>query len=111
MHVETCLLHGVGDVWPRESEILERPDDAAVERRISHWLACAGGELALDINWRGSRRAGRHAGPIEDVLSILGLGQEEASRRALHLNAEKEVDGSKIFHGKLKTELINNLVK
>ena len=77
MHVETCLLHGVGDVWPRESEILERLDDAAVERRISHWLACAGGELTLDINWRGSWRAVRHAwtGPRSFMATQDGVDQ------------------------------------
>lgn len=74
MHVETCLLHGVGEVWAREGEILERADDAAVERRIRHWCACAGGELALDINWRGSRCVVRHAGSVKDVFSILCLG-------------------------------------
>lgn len=65
----------------------------------------------MDSNRSGGRRAVRHASAFEDVIGVLSLGEKEAGLCAPHLDAEEEVNWTKVLHGELKTKLIDDAVK
>jgi hypothetical protein len=88
MHVKADLLHGVGDVRPCESQVLEGAHKAAVgcgisNSRTAHKAAVGCGisnsrtnisrDFGTSVDWGGARIAGAHAVALQDVQSILTL--------------------------------------
>jgi hypothetical protein len=73
VHMETDLLHGVGDVWPSEGEVLKGTDKTLVPSgvldRVTHGLR----ELRLRVDWGKAGLAVTHLGPLQNVKSVLPL--------------------------------------
>jgi hypothetical protein len=67
MHVQTDLLHGVGDVGPCECQVLESSFNAPELRGVlngRHRVPC---QLRLEVDWSRARLAVRHDRTFEDV--------------------------------------------
>jgi hypothetical protein len=58
------MLDGVGDVGPREGEVLERAYQALVRHRVGDRGPVVLRELRLSVNRRGARLAVGHASPL-----------------------------------------------
>lgn len=100
VHVQTHLVDCIGNLRPRECEILKGASDAAVERSIREWLSITGRCFWLRVDWSGRRFAVGHAGALEDVIGVLLLMKKEPVRSPLNLYAEEEVEGSEVLHRK-----------
>jgi hypothetical protein len=61
MHVEVGLLNDIGDIGPRQSEVLKTTDKAAVDRRIDDGVTNIGGDLCLRVERSGGGMAAEHA--------------------------------------------------
>jgi hypothetical protein len=73
MYVKADLLHGVGDVRPCESQVLEGAHKAAVGCGISNSRTNISRDFGTSVDWGGARIAGAHAVALQDVQSILTL--------------------------------------
>lgn len=111
VHVEADLLDGVGDLRPRDRQVLERAGNTVIGRGIINAWSIGGRQFALGVDRRGRWAAGVHAGAIQDVGSVLLLAEEEASRRARDVDAEEEMQGAKVLHGKLRDELSDDVAE
>ena len=83
------MLNSVGDVGPREGEVLEGACQAPVRRRISDRGAVVFRELRLGVNRRGAGLAVGHASPLQDVEGVLTLMQEESLGPTFGSDAEE----------------------
>jgi hypothetical protein len=101
VHMQAHLLDGVGDVWPREGEVLEGASQAAVGRRVGNRRPVVLRELSLSVDRRGVGLAVRHASPLQDVDGVLALVEEETLRPALGGDAEEVVEGPQVLHREL----------
>jgi hypothetical protein len=52
VHMETDLLHGVGDVRPSEGEVLKGTGKAPVPGGVLDRVTCGPRELRLRVDWR-----------------------------------------------------------
>jgi hypothetical protein len=57
MHVEAGLLNDIGDVGPRQCEVLETTGMAAVDQRIDDEVTNVGGEPCLRVDQSGGGNA------------------------------------------------------
>jgi hypothetical protein len=73
VHMEAHLLDGVGDVRPRESEVLERSCQAPVRCRVCYQGPVVLKELRLSVNRRGAGLAVGHVSPLQNVGGVLAL--------------------------------------
>jgi hypothetical protein len=73
VHMETDLLHGVGDVQPGESEVLKGTDKTPVPDGVLDWATLGLRELRLCVDWGGAGLAVNHLGPLQNVKSVLPL--------------------------------------
>jgi hypothetical protein len=74
VHVEAHLLDSVGNVEPGEGEVLESPNQAAVDSRVTDGGPHVG-DLGLSVDRCGAGLAVAHA-TLKDVSSILALVEE-----------------------------------
>jgi hypothetical protein len=51
VHMETDLLHDVGDVWPSEGEVLKGTGKAPVPGGVLDWVTRGLRELRLRVDW------------------------------------------------------------
>jgi hypothetical protein len=64
VHVQAHLLDGVGDVGPRDGQVLERAGQALVGRRVGDRGPVVLRELRLSVDRRGAGLAVGHASPL-----------------------------------------------
>lgn len=64
VHVKAHPLNDVGDVEPRERQVLESTDEAPVGLRIVDRGAIVVEELRLSVNRHGARLASKHTSPL-----------------------------------------------
>jgi hypothetical protein len=102
MHVQTDLLHCVGDIRTRQCDILKSAGETPVLGSISKKVTIRTRELNLSVNRGRHRMAVRHAS---------SLREEESIDVPCHSNAQKEVKWSKICHGELPMKLIKQTLK
>jgi hypothetical protein len=73
VHMETDLLHGVGDVRPSEGEVLKGTGKAPVPGRVLDRFTRVLRELRLRVDWGRAGLAVNHLGPLQNVKSVLPL--------------------------------------
>jgi hypothetical protein len=73
MHEEADLLYSIGEVRPRQDEVLECTSEAPVLRGVSNWSALCGGQLGPGVHRGGSRVALGHASTLEKIDDVLSL--------------------------------------
>jgi hypothetical protein len=93
VYVQAHLLDGVGDVGPREGEVLERAGHAPVGRRVGDRGPVVLGELRLSVDRRGAGLAVGHVSPLQDVDGVLALVKEEPLGSAFVSDAKELVEG------------------
>jgi hypothetical protein len=103
MHVETCLLNSMSNVWTSERQVLESTSIATVLRGIGEKRTLSGGEFAAHINGSGAGVALDHAGTLQELDGVLALREDHARSRPSDRDPEKEGQGAKICHGELGT--------
>jgi hypothetical protein len=101
VHMQAQLLDGVGNVRPREGDVLEHVGQALVGRRVGHRGPVVHRELCLSVDRRGAGLAVGHASPLQDVDGILALVEEETLGPALGGDAEEVAEGPQVLHRKL----------
>ena len=76
VHMEADLLHGVGDVQPREGEVLKGTGKTPVAGGVRDWVTRGLRELGLRVDWGGAGLAINHLGALQNVKSVLSLVKE-----------------------------------
>ena len=64
VHMETDLLHGVGDVRPGKVEVLKSTSKTPVPGGVLDWVTLGLGELRLRVDWGGAGLAVNHLGSL-----------------------------------------------
>jgi hypothetical protein len=91
VHVQTDLLHGVGDAGPCECQVQESSCNAPELRGVlngRHRVPC---QLRLEVDWSRARLAVRHDRTFEDVKHVGALMEEQTIRMTLDDDAEEVV--------------------
>jgi hypothetical protein len=73
VHMDTDLLHGVGDVRPGEGEVLKGTGKTPVPGGVLNWVTLGLRELRLRVDWGGAGLAVNHLGSLQNVKSVLPL--------------------------------------
>jgi hypothetical protein len=73
VHMETDLLHGVGEVRPGEGEVLKGTSKTHVPSGVLDWVTLGLRELRLCVDWGGAGLAVNHLGSLQNVKSVLPL--------------------------------------
>jgi hypothetical protein len=73
VHMETDLLHDVGDVRPGKVEVLKSTSKTPVPGGVLDWVTLGLRELRLRVDWGRARLAVNHLGPLQNVKSVLPL--------------------------------------
>jgi len=110
MHVQTCLLHGEGEVRAHHRQVPECPSQAAIRLGVVD-CGAVGGDLALGVNHSGHCLARRHTCTLEDVFSEPLLGHVEPIGGTLDVDAEEESEHDHVFDGELSSETIDDIVR
>jgi hypothetical protein len=111
MHVETCLLNSMSNVWVSERQVLESTSIATVLCGISEKRTLCGRKFAAHINGSGAGVALDHASTLQELNGILALRKDHARRRPSDRDPEKEGQGAKICHGELGVKPLRELLK
>jgi hypothetical protein len=101
MHVQTNLLHDVGDVGPCEDQVLESSSSAPELRGILNRKPRVPSQLCLEVDWSHARIAVRHDCTLEDVKRVGALVEEQPVWMTLVGHAEEVVKWPKVLHGEL----------
>ena len=109
--MKTHLLHGILDLRSSQSEVLESINDRPIESSIRSRRTIRGRKLGLRINRRSSGLAVKHAGTLQDLMSILLLMKEEAIRTAHHLDSEEVVQRTLVLDGELSAKTSRQLTE
>jgi hypothetical protein len=78
VHMETDLLHGVGDVQPGEGEVLKGTGKTPVAGGVPDWVTRGLRELGLRVDCGGAGLAVTHMDPLQNVKSVMSLVKEES---------------------------------
>jgi hypothetical protein len=73
VHMETDLLHGIGDVSPGEGEVLKGTGKTSVPGGVLDWFTLGLRELHLRVDWGRAGLAVNHLNPLQNVKSVLSL--------------------------------------
>ena len=73
VHMQTDLLHDIGDVGPCEGQVLQRPGDASELRGIPNRRSGVSGQLCLQVHRSRARLAISHDRTLEDVERVGAL--------------------------------------
>jgi hypothetical protein len=73
VHMETDLLHDIGDVRPSEGEVLKSTGKTPVPGGVLDWVTLGLRELCLRVDLGRAGLAGNHLGPLQNVKSVLPL--------------------------------------
>ena len=80
------LLHGILDLRSSQSEVLESTNDRPIEDSIRSRRTIRGRKLGLHITRSSGGLAVKHAGTLEELVSVLSLMKEEAIRTTNNLD-------------------------
>jgi hypothetical protein len=83
VHVQTDLLHIIGDVGPCECQVLESPCNAPELRGVLNGRPRVPRQLHLEVDWSRARLAVRHDRTFEDVKRVGALIEEQTFRTTL----------------------------
>ena len=109
--MKTHLLDDILDLRSSQSEVLESTNDRPIESSIRSRRTIRCRKLGLRINRRSGGLAVKHAGALQELVSILLLMKEEAIRSPNNLNAKKVMQSTQVLDGKLVTQPESNLLK
>jgi hypothetical protein len=101
VHEETHLLNGVGEVQTSQREVLESTSEAVVLGSILHRSTVRSRELGMSVHRSRCRVTLSHTGALEQIHSVLALGEEEATRGPCDRDPEEVMEISEIYHGEL----------
>jgi hypothetical protein len=104
VHIQTDLLHGIGDVGPCEGQVLQRPGDAPELRGIPNPRSRVSGQLCLQVHRSRARLAVSHDRTLEDVERVGALVQEQPARMPLDIDAEEMMKRPQILHREFQLE-------
>jgi hypothetical protein len=106
MHVQTDLLHGVGDVGPCECQVLESSCNASELRGVLNGRPRVPCQLRLEVDWSCAQLAVRHDRTFEDVKRVGALMEEQTIWTTLNGDAEEVVKRAEVLNGEfpLKSE-------
>ena len=76
MHMKTHLLHGILDLRLSQSKVLKSTNDRPIESSIRSRRTICGKKLGLRINRRSGGLAVKHAGALQELMSVLPLMKE-----------------------------------
>jgi hypothetical protein len=99
VHVQTDLLHGVGDVGPCECQVLESSCNALELRGVFNERPRVPCQLRLEVDWSHAWLAVRHDHTFEAVKRVGALMEEQTIWKMLDGDAEEVVKRSEILHG------------
>jgi hypothetical protein len=107
VHVQTDLLHCVGDVGPYECQVLQSSRNALELRDVLNGRPRVPRQLRLEVNWSHARLAVHHDRTLEDVKRVGALKVEQTIRTTLDGDAEEVVKWHVVLHGEfpLKSEV------
>lgn len=111
MHMKTHLLHGILDLRSSQSEVLESTNDRPIKSNIGSRRTIRDRKLGLRINKRSGGLAVKHAGALEELMSVLPLMKEEAIRTAHHHDTEEVVQRTQVLDGELSTKMSRELTE
>jgi hypothetical protein len=91
VHVQTDLLHSVGDVRPCECQVLKSTCNALKLRGVLNGRTRVPRQLLLEVNWSRAWLAVRHDRTFEDVKRVDALMEEQTIWTTLNGDAEEVV--------------------
>jgi hypothetical protein len=101
--MQAHLLDSVGDVGPKEGQVMECTGQALVGRHVGDRGSIILIELCLSVDSRGARLVVGYASPLQDVDGVLVLVEEETLRAAL--SGDAECWGPSAYEGPQKQDL------
>jgi hypothetical protein len=106
VHVQTDLLHDVGNVRPCECQVLESSDNAPELRGVLNGRPRVPCQLRLEVDWSHAQLAVCHDRMFEDVKCVGALMEEQTIRTTLDGDAKEVVKQPEVLHGEfpLKSE-------
>ena len=104
-------MDDIGDVGPRQREVLEGAGHAAIPRGILEGRSISARRFGLRISRRRGSLAVRHASALEDVVGVRSLGEDEAICVPLNVDAEEVADWPHVFHGEGGLEAGDEMAK
>jgi hypothetical protein len=99
VHVQTDLLHGVGDVAPCECQVLESSCNAPELRGVLNGRPRVPRQLRLEVDWSRAWLADRHDRTFEDVKRVGALMEEQTIQTTLDGDAKEVVKRPEVLHG------------
>jgi hypothetical protein len=111
VHVQTYLLHDVGNVGPCECQLLESSCNAPELRDVLNGRLQVSRQLCLKVEWCHAWLAVRHDYTFEDVKHVGALMEKQTSRTMLDGDAEEVVKRPEVLHGKFPLKSENGMTQ
>jgi hypothetical protein len=99
VHVQTDLLHSVGDAGPCECQVLESPCNASELRGVLNGRPRVPRQLRFEVDWSRARLAVCHDRTFEDVKRVGALMEEQTIQTTLDGDAKEVVKWPEVLHG------------
>jgi hypothetical protein len=99
VHVQTDLLHDVGDVGSCEHQVLESSCNAPELRCVLNRRPRVPNQLRLEVDWSCAQLAVRYDRTLEDVERVGALVEEQPVWMTLDSDAEEVVKWAEVIHG------------
>jgi hypothetical protein len=109
--MQTDLLHGIRKMGSHHGQVLESAGKAAILRGVINRSTSIGGYLGQGDDGCGRSFALDHAGALKNLLGVLVLAEEEASRHTADADAEEVMQGTQVLHRELEHELVDESVE
>jgi hypothetical protein len=111
VHMQTYLLHSIGDVGPCEGQVLQCPGDALELRGVPNRRSGVSSQLRLQVHRSRARLAISHDRTLEDIERVGALVQEQSIRSPLDSDAKEVVKRPQILHREFPLESGNGLTQ
>jgi hypothetical protein len=111
VHVQTYLLHSVGDVRPCECQVLESTCNAPELRGVLNRRPRVSRQLRLEVDWCRARLAVHHDHMFEDVKRVGALMEEQTIQTTLNGDADEVVKRPEVLHGEFPLKSENGTVQ
>jgi hypothetical protein len=98
IHVQTDLLHDVGDVGPCKCQVLESSYNAPKLRGVFNGRPRVPCQLPLKVDWCRAWLAVRHDRTFEDIKCVGALIEKQTSQTTLDGDADEVVKRSEVLH-------------
>jgi hypothetical protein len=110
MHIEANLLNCKGNVWTGEGQVLKGSCQAAVLSGVSNGRSICR-KFGVEINRRAARLARTHPGSLQNILSVLSLGEKQTMCRACNRNPQEMMKLTHVCHSKIMLKSPNDMAK